>query len=159
MFTIHGCFGRGCSQFLCSKSVVRLACCLNLAHSGTIERSRGASEHKKGDLGLQAWIVFLENIFCQCLATFGTTNMFCCFACLQVTISSDFGVQWLLDRCHLFSFCYGFGFDFDDFWCVWDRLEIESFSMAFRVGSQLNKCGRFVVIGLSLGPVAVSKKV
>ena len=27
-----------------------------LAHMGTIENSRGIWEHKKGDLGVQAWI-------------------------------------------------------------------------------------------------------
>ena len=32
------------------------ACCVNFGTLGTIKRSRGTSEHKKGDLRVQVWI-------------------------------------------------------------------------------------------------------
>ena len=52
----------------------------NLAPWGTIERSRGASEHNKGDLGVQVWIsVAFERIsephFESCLQFLKHTNV------------------------------------------------------------------------------------
>ena len=50
----HGDFGSGWCHFLVLK-MCHLVCLLR-APWGTIERSRDTLEHKKGDVGIQAWI-------------------------------------------------------------------------------------------------------
>ena len=50
-------FGHGSCHFWYPKSVIWQAWCSTLAPWGTTGRSRGTWEQKKGDLGIQAWIL------------------------------------------------------------------------------------------------------
>ena len=66
-----------------------------LAPWGTIERSRGTEEHKKGDVGIQAWISiefgWISGPHVE--SRWPLFNKMCifCHACLQVTFFNDFG--------------------------------------------------------------------
>ena len=58
-FAIHGDLGRGSSDvvsFGAQNIPFGMPVASTLAPWGTIERSRGTSKHKKGDLEVQAWI-------------------------------------------------------------------------------------------------------
>jgi hypothetical protein len=54
-----------------AKPVIWQACCLTLASWGSLGRSRGTLEHKKGDLGVQAWVfIDFRSISGPCFESF-----------------------------------------------------------------------------------------
>ena len=61
-------------------------------------RSRATWEHKKGDLGIQAWIFMgFGRVSVHYFGSFSRTldkNTCLCYACFQVTFLNDFGV-WI----------------------------------------------------------------
>ena len=70
-----------------------------LAPWWTIERTRGTWKHKKGDLGVRAWISFDFGWISgphvrKLLANFGAKYVCFCHACFQVMFLNDFGV-WI----------------------------------------------------------------
>ena len=125
-----------------------------LAPWGTIERSRGPSAHKKGDVGVQAWILSIlgefPNRIWGVVGDLWINKCVFCYSCLQVTFFNDFGVCFTVSglqnqafgvrrdkennishvfgfcefRCHLYMFLMALGFLFDDFGCLGDMLEI-----------------------------------
>ena len=66
-----------------------------LAPWGTIERSRGTWEHKKGDLGVQVWIAFdlwwISGLHFEGFWRTLAQHVFC-HACFQVTLFDYLGI-------------------------------------------------------------------
>ena len=82
-FTIHCDLGRGCCQLNMSFGMLAAS---TLPPWGTIERSRGTSDHKSRDLGVQAWISadfgwIARSHFQRVLTTFGTDKVFLLCVC------------------------------------------------------------------------------
>ena len=72
-----------------AKPVIWQACCLTFACWGTLGRSRGTLEHKKGDLGVQAWVfIDFRSISGPCFENFlGTFDENSCLLFMLVSRS------------------------------------------------------------------------